>query len=444
MFVFLYNKIQQAFTLLELLIVIVIISILASMSLSLYEVTEDDQILASAFELQSVLSRARSLSMSTGKSHAVAFHIENSGDGSVLKNFSENDDEDFKGRHWYCIIGPDISNIAMRQSKGPPEAKVQWNKQYSFFTLEDYVTMMQRVQIGARHYLKPGVRFLALSDVDNLYRHTQSGYQSDTYPRPWFGHFDDNTGTLYPWGAYNRELDQIFQNPNTGLDYEGEDGTIPYNAEMDTNVNPNEVWGRIHKDATAQYKEYVDEGAVDLAFEWRFNYDKNHTGPDISYLASTDDIKKPRPLINAHWGDFMIIFNSLGNATVGRPTARDVYFKTDGSNNYNNTRTRRGDNMGRDRMEIEHMAGETGGFYVTICRDIDPNDTVYSQESSVTGGLAFNKFNSVEDAYESLFPMRRIFVSSATGIVDIRGVEHPDVKFQAEDLLDHEPYPNEP
>ena len=432
------------FTLIELLVVITIIVLLASMSMTLYKVTPDDQILSSSFELQSVLARARSLAMSTGKDHAVAFHIENAGDGTVLKNFSSKDDGDFKGRHWYCIIGPDYSNLEHRRTTGMPEAYELWSGwEYSFFNLQRYVETMELVQVGARHYLKPGVRFLALSDVDNLYRHSQSGYQSDTYPRPWFGYYDDNTGTLYPWGSYNRELDQIFQHPNTGLDYEGEDGVIPYDPEMDTNINPPEVWGRVHDEATAMYSEYVTDAGEDKSYLRLHNYVKNFTGPDTSYLASTATDKKPRPLVNAHWGDFMIIFNALGSASVGDPRARMTYFRSTGINNAHvQTRNRGADNLGRDRMELAHSASETGGFYITLCRDVDEDSELYEQTSSVTGAAAYNKFTTVEDAYRSLFPLRRIFVSSATGNVDIRGTEHPEVKFKAEDLLLHEPYPN--
>ena len=195
------------FTLIEMLVVLGIVMLMSSMIIYSYESSEMDAVTADAHQLQTVLQRARSLTLSSGQSHAVIFHIENAGDGSVLKNHSYQDEYDAVGGHWYAIVGPDISNRSMRSTKRPPIVKHNSvNGYYNFFTLQEYMETMKSVQVGATYYLSRGVRFLALSDVDELYYAESHA----SYPRPWFGFYDDSTNTLYPWGAYNPTIDTGF------------------------------------------------------------------------------------------------------------------------------------------------------------------------------------------------------------------------------------------
>ena len=76
----------HAFTLFELIVVVGIMVMLSSMIFIPFSSTAKQAVSESALELQSVLIRARSLALKTGKMHAVSFHIENAGDGSVLRN----------------------------------------------------------------------------------------------------------------------------------------------------------------------------------------------------------------------------------------------------------------------------------------------------------------------------------------------------------------------
>ncbi len=437
------HKSLRAFTLIEMLVVMSIMMILSSMIMLAYEGSDADAVTADSYELQTVLQRARSLTLSSGRSHAVAFHIENAGDGSVLKNHSDNDAEDFPGRHWYAIIGPDNSNRsrdgAVRSTKRPPIIGTNGSnalggyRHYNFFTITEYGQALEDMQVGPRHYLSKGVRFLALTDTDTLY------YQESdsSYPRPWFGHYDDTTNTYYPWGAYNREIDVTFTHPNTGLDYEGLNGVIPYDATLDCNVYPPQVWGRIHythdypsgtgTGGTAIHPGHL--GVTDTAVLEHFGKAGEWVGPDTTLLPG-----QPKPLINGYWADFMILFAPDGSASMVTAHCRAVYLS-------------RG-SWGRATVEGSAQPGmtsevdRTGGYSITLCRDVDPNDLdLYRGTNAITGQPAYNQFNSVEDAFESINPFLRVFINKLTGIAEVQNNEHPYMRISADDLLQHDPYP---
>ncbi len=435
---------KKAFTLIEMLVVVSLIGLLSTMIVFLFEDSAEDALSKSALELKSVMDRARSLAIKTGRMHAVAFHVENAGDGSVLKNFSEVDDETFPGRHWYCIIGPDFSNVGTTAgwsrslTKIPVANDGQNGNLLSFYSLSDYIECMKSVQVGPRHYLLPGVRFLALGDEDKLY----SGYSHATYPRPWFGYYDDTTNTLHPWGAWDPDIDTTFQFPSTGLDYQGEDQLPTYYAPYDTLINPTEVWGRIHPNATAPDMEFVTDGSEDRSCNIYRGFVQGFIGPDTYYLASTPTRKVPRPLINAYWGDFMILYDAKGTARTVVGDGRDTYF--DAIKWYSGRHSDRGSsaNFGRRDMGIGNKVDYTGGFYVTICRDIEDHEQLYSEINSTTGAFDFTKFKSVEDALESITPYKRIFVWRATGFSEIRDMSHPQCQIEADDLLQKDPFPN--
>ena len=439
----------QGFTLVEMLVVVSIMAILYSMVMFAFEESDHDIVIADANELQSVLLKARSLAMGSNEAYGVIFHIENAGDGLVLKNQSVHDvhDESFVGRHWYALVGPDQSQFGSgrnheRSNVLPPVLLVEdhFKATYTYFTLEDYVEAMENVQIGARHYLSKGVRFLALSDTNELY----PGLTHDSYPRPWFGYFDDATGTLYPWGAYNKDIDATFTHPSTGLDYEGFDGPITYDATRDTNVNPNEVWGRIwhHWDfsgnqltgATAVHEGLVTSPTVDRSIKKRYFVDRNYVGPDTTRLAA-----KPRPLVNGYWSDFMILFKPDGTVSVARGHVRSTFFnKTD------LTKDTISHQEGRAYMGMEFQIEKTGGYAITLCRDVDPDkDADLYPEMSVDmpNQAAYHKFSSVDDAFASISPFIQVFVHAGTGLSELRTNDHQQLSIVAEDLLQKKPYP---
>ena len=423
---------KSAFTIIEMLVVIAIIAILSSMTSVFYTDNIQDALSRSSLELKSVLEEARSLAIKTGRMHAVSFQVENAGDGRVMKNGSRIDGAQHQGRHWYVIIGPDFTADAVYGGyqrgvdKIPVAAERYSYKELSFYSLVDYIAAMKQAQIGNRHYLQPGVRFLALGDADTIY----PGYTDDTYPRPWFGYFDDANKTLHPCGAYEADRDAGFTRPSTGLDYQGEDGALPYDAVSDTIVNPDKVWGRIHIGATA-----VDTSELTREFNASNYYrgqKENFIGPDTAVLASTADMKVVRPLVNAYWGDFLILFDAKGSASVAYSEARSIHFRT-----YRGPK-----NAGRNDMLVINKTTETGGVAVTLCRDIDDEEGIYKNSKAVTGGQDFNTFLSAEDALASITPFSRVFVWQANGAVEVRTMEHSSNKLVAEDLLQKKPYPH--
>ncbi len=454
-------KFQHAFTLIEMLVVISIIAILSTMIFIAQERSEEEMIASDALMLQSTLDRARSLSISSGNSHGVAFHIENAGDGTVLKNKSVLDDskELFVGRHWYCIIGPDKEgvkgfNFQSRKGELPPLVKPSHGGTKTFSTLQDYAEVFEKAQIGPRIYLSEGVRFLALSDYDEQfvyeYKSTYTPYGRVVAPnRPWFGWYDDSTNTLYPWGAYNRDIDDAAYVETTGLDYAGLDGEIDYDANLDTNVSPNEVWGRInmvwdfesstvsnavYSGATAAYPEIVTTTTKDNEMSNHYNRHVDFIGPDTEVLAG-----KKRPLVNAYWCDFMIYYLPSGAARVTTGHARHYFLN-------NNSSYGKFAPLGRSQMGIENQEDRVGGFTITICRDIDPEEDVelYPETNATTAQPAYNKFNSVEDAFDSITPFMRVFVDKFTGVSDIRTNDHPLNQITPNDLLQTDPYPRLP
>ena len=460
--------IKHAFTLIELLVVISIMALLSSMIFITPGSDFDDIISADAITLQTTLDRARGLAMSTGYVHGVAFHLENAGDGSVLKNKSIHDDtkELFVGRHWYCIIGPDpaaIGNISNFNLAGYPpmrRAKTEYFSSKSYWksthaTLMDYVEAVEKSQVGPRVYLSEGVRFLALSDTDRiLHYNVQSngndkiipgGHPSHVPVRPWFGWFDKSTNTLYPWGAYNRDLDKMLGAPNTALDYVGNDEEIPYSKALDTNISPEEVWGNInfvydyeastvstpvYTGCTAQWEPEVGEhDKINSGHFYRT--DINKIGPDKTILAG-----KKRPVLNAHWLDFMIYFLPNGETRITQGHIRNQLFAHNRDRNWVNS-------PGRYQMGIEFAEQDVSGFTVTICRDVDPDADadLYPQMNPITGQAAYNKFASVEDAFESITPFLRVHVDKLSGKTSIRGNDHSMHRISPDDLLGTDPYP---
>ncbi|NRA38312.1 MAG: hypothetical protein HRU15_09245 [Planctomycetes bacterium] len=403
---------------------------LSSMIFIPFSSTAKQAVSESALELQSVLIRARSLALKTGKMHAVSFHIENAGDGSVLRNRFPDDDYPENGGHWYCIIGPDNQDSGKRSVDYPPLAYFdKSNHILSFFALSDYIQSMKNAQVGERHYLRPGTRFLALTDVDELY--SASGFSSTTYPRPWFGFYDDTTGILYPWGGYNQEIDISLPFANSGLHYEGIDGTIPYDVDLDTNINPSQVWGRVHLEATAHNSAFLAL-VEDRTFEKYFGNSRGYLGPDQSMLASVAGNKVVRPLVNALWGDLMIMFDATGAAHLSVAHGRSVFFGAGG--------TSADIVSGREYMLINNVEEITGGFYISICRDVDVEDPKYKIDSA-TGRVAYNRFDSAEDAFESIFPLKRVFIDRNSGLSEVRSDNRVDCNITAEDLKQHSPYP---
>ncbi|NRA38369.1 MAG: prepilin-type N-terminal cleavage/methylation domain-containing protein, partial [Planctomycetes bacterium] len=305
-------RIQSAYTIIELLVVMAIISLLYSMIIVMPEESAEAKLLASAQELKATLAKARSLAMKTGKNHAVAFQIENSADGAVMKNFSYQNNMDGDadpGGHWYAIIGPDGSTGSTSRWTTP-----MWNKWWGsnnthmHNTMNDMESAMKAAQIGKKHYLQEGVRFLALNDLDNG-NASYGGNKEASFPRPWYGYYD--SGRLYAWGGYDpdTDLNKHATNPNSGFCYKGDDlGNFAYDSELDTIINSGPIFGRI--DDFYQRRDSSQASDADTA------------------AKSTSRTGKPRALLNAYWIDCMILFEAEGRAIWVWNKARTYMFES--------------------------------------------------------------------------------------------------------------------
>ncbi len=450
------------FSLIELLVVLSIIAILTGMIFSAFgEETVNDRLNASARELQATVLKARSLARSHGYAYAITFNVANSGDDSVLKNFSgyTEDKRGKTGGHWYALIGPDKSGISRGVYYPPdtqPENDTNGINSVLNGTAREFEKTVIEAQIGSVHYLQPGIRILALSDVDYGHRRCDpagsSGHWSNvggegkrdltaTYPRAWYGYFDDTNKKYYPWGAYNPEIDldagYTYTRAGatnvgcgvTGFNYAGVDGPIPYNSLLDCNVNPDTVHGRLYGFSTGARSCYPGhKGSVGGSNNTAFNVDTASApefDPRLTYTG------KPRPLIDGRLMDFTLMFLPNGRViyTAGKNgSTREAFYEFDGSGTAYYT-------LFRGAIAPYNYEFETGGFHITLAKDVIEGDDLYTKENPTTGQQDYTAFASAEDALESIMPFCRVFVNSSTAECVIKDIEHPDCAIEASDLV---------
>ena len=126
----------------------------------------------------------------------------------------------------------------------------------------------------------------------------------------------------------------------------------------------------------------------------------------------------------------MVIFNPDGSASVAKGHCRKMYLHSGNGA------------VGSANHGMKTMEDVTGGYSIVLCRDVDSEDQgVYTKLNTITGQPAFNQFNSVEDAYESITPFMRVFVDRLTGVAEVQNNDHPHMGIRADDLLQHKPYP---
>ena len=450
---------HNGFTLIELLVVVSIISLLSSMIfLSFGEESVHDRLDASARELQATILKARSLARSDGYAYAITFNVTNSGDSSVLKNFSDQT-EDKRGKtggHWYALIGPDKSGITTCRyyppATSPSNSTGEINGRQNG-TAREFEKTVREAQIGSRHYLEKGIRILALSDAEYGHRRCRpagpSGYWSGrgdgserdltaTYPRAWYGYYDDTKKKYYPWGAYNPEIDADanYRVTNagavgvlcgvTGFNYAGVDGPIPYNAQLDCLINPDEVHGRLYGFSTGARSCYPGhKGSV--AGSNALFYSDTVSSPDFDQELTYTG--KPRPLIDGGLMDFTLMFLPNGKVvfTAGASnSARMAFYEYSSQSWY--TRFRGAITPYNDTFE-------TGGYHITLARDVVEDDEIYKKTNPVTGQLDYTAIDSADEALESIMPYCRVFVNASTAECVIKGMDHPDSIIQASDLM---------
>ncbi len=410
---------RYALTLVELLVVISLIVILSGMILAIPDNEDPAQLVKqAAAELESTLKEARKLAIEHNKTYAVVFNLENSGDSSVMKNYSQFYDgqEVRNGRHWYAIIGPDLSHTSRSLSE-PPIPSGYSNIRTLQFAVTNNI-------VGSKRYLPIGTRFLALGDIDYGNLSSESRYQDGdkgpAHPIPWFGYYD--SGRLYPWGAYDKDQDLAYRNSQSNIKscttafcYEGMDGAIPYDASIDCNVGPaSGVHGKLYDTPTATATmRYPGYGGT------------KDTGLDAEYTF----VGKARPIFDGLTLDYALLFLNDGRCVPFTNGRRGFYEPQWHGSRY------------RSPYGLKHVHNKTGGYYITVARDVDPLEEIYVGTNANTNQPDYTAFNSVDDAFKSISPYKRIFVQKDTGDVSVRHDFHQDAYLEPEHMEQKDPYP---
>jgi type II secretory pathway pseudopilin PulG len=332
---------RDAFTLVEVLVVIGIVTAVAAMILVVPSADRrDTDVRAAADELAAVLRSCRSMAMQRRGVYGVSFNIENQpgSTGRLLNNRS--------GGHWYRIIGPreeNAPNLAMPGSGFPPMysrntsslngADCQWSQGSAASPVRYFLEAVDKAWVGDRRQLPAGkVRFVALTDQDNGdFRSSTSeawapstrkgDTYAPTYPRPWFGWWETATGRLHAWGGYDPTLAMTAQTSDTSAAHP-----------------PRTLGGR-----TISHSGFFYEGYDGIITGCRNPSDRDiYDDTDGSGLISSSETSKyrlwraddPRPLINGRWLDCLIYFLPDGTAVgswMGLRHACAANFNTTGN-----------------------------------------------------------------------------------------------------------------
>ncbi|MFW5829210.1 MAG: hypothetical protein ACOCXA_03010, partial [Planctomycetota bacterium] len=396
--------------------------IVTSMALSVARPTDEWSVEAAAAALESTLSKARAMARQTERIYAVTFNVENAGDGLVPRNFHEDDHKDFPGRHWYAIVGP--NRKAYRSGGGswaqmpdrPPEAdrypiSVSGNADATDADVAAYEEAVRASMIGGRRHLGRGVRFLALSDHDlglhsramwndnpKLFRTLYDGSVAVEYhPRPWFG-------VLVP------------------------DRHLPGSLQVGTDRWRWFGWG-------------VQDEAVDAHAE-------GLTG--VQHLTGFATAGRMPDVLRGEWMDYALYFRPDGRVEDGTFTARCRFFPDSLGvilENTGGSRKTHIEKMSRYRhhplkwwtgeggryvfpMGIAHEIGHTGGYHITLARDVDPEDRSANGEDLYPESGRYDVFANPEDALRALRPLARVFVNKTTGSTELRRMDHPLCRLQ--------------
>ncbi len=428
---------RQAFTLIEILVVLMIVMIMIGFVIP-YSSTDrrEAEVRGAAEELAAVLRETRERALLRNYTHAVAFNITNApgSSGRILNNR--------KGGHWYRVIG------TADQTGGWNIDERLWNRfpyydwraspangyepalGHHTIPIKDYVELVSRSWVDEPHILPPGkVRFLALLDQDNgdNLAPDRGGYYTATYPRPWFGWWDPNDGKLHTWGGYDPALKGESQGflgwelgsmsrtmvggrlaSPSGFYYEGWDGEIPGCRNPSDRVVLHDNGGM-----TPGIVDHVDTATYTL----------HRAG-------------EPRPLINAEWLDYMILFHPDGTVCDDWFRMRQGYWKLDTArpNNQdpfvptypaltsrhagvmdrcNGTAWRRNwsdrdasyPGLSAAQREATSFVNRTGFYWITLAPDA-PDDTA--------------TFMTAQAALRSISPMYRVGVSPEGHVKVIR------------------------
>ncbi len=303
---------RSGFTLVEMLMVVAVIGITATMILGTPRADDREaRVKAAADELASVLRATRTQAMERRGLFAVSFNIANQpgSSGRVLNNRG--------GGHWYRVLGPrdeTAGNLTMPGTGYPPMYSrdvsslngysIRWNLATIDSPVRHLLEAVDRAWIGDRRQLPVGkVRFVALTDQDNgNYRENGDTYPP-TYPRPWFGWWEQASGRLHAWGGYDPALAMTSQTGPSA-----------------NNHKPRSLAGRTISHSGFHYEGY--DGAITgctnpsdrLLYDDTDNNGVVNSGETTRYPLWRSG--EPRPLINARWEDCMILFRPDGSATA--------------------------------------------------------------------------------------------------------------------------------
>ncbi len=333
------------FSLTEILVVSAIIVIAFSMVTFMpSRDKKDGEVQAAAQELAATLREARALAMSKRCCIGVAFNLQNGAgtSGRQINNWT--------GHHWYRIVGPSFSDYQNTDD----QLKTMNYPGYPTpsGSLGRYALKIEEAWLGDRHILRAHrVRFLALSDQDNGTCPNPAPQYLATYPRPWFGWWDNSTKRLYPWGGYNHALTDGSGNRVSAFSLEGDDGQLA--------------------------------GCVNPA-------DRSTTDAEAFPIFKQGD---ERPVVNGAWLDYVIRFNPDGSVQEGRIMAARMW-----SGLYPAQGSHLGDliNGAFDKnTAMTSYEPYTGVWAITLAPDIEADTDTFPTASA---------------ALQSLMPMYRIFV----------------------------------
>ena len=417
----------RGFTLIEIMVVVTIVVLLAAIGFgTLREQRRDAEVQAEAERLAAFLRQARNRAVAERAAYGVVFNIRNAvgTSGAVLNNWD--------GGHYYRMIGPgrgDQSGVSIPVA-GP--GTLHYDNIYANRNFPHFIENVANSWVSEAYVLpERTVRFLALGDTDEGPRvngsdagDSRNRYYGDkgetTYPRPWFGFYDESSGRLWPWGGYDSSK------PTSGFYYQGE------NNPLVPRMHP-PVVGSVHPQ--------------DRIYNQDWNYDKKFSNNDVNGDGDIDDLGEqelgfaiwrqgePRSLVEADWMDACIMFTPAGTAKFlewnrGRRAYWDDQMnftgKYAGHNgiadrakrrlekapvtywawDYTYTTARYEDQ--EDHGEVGHFVEHNSGWHITLAPDVVVDD---------------NRFNTVEEAMQSIDPAWRIFIGTS-GVVRVMRVQN--------------------
>lgn len=387
---------RGGFTLIELLVVVAVIVTLVGASLGSI-IRRDDReaaVKAAADGLASLLRATRAKAVERYASYAVCFNLENApgSDGRQLNNGS--------GGHWYRVMGP--ATMAGTGMSFPPffarnTSSLTGAWLFANFSggenpVRNHLAAVAQCWEGDRHVLPAGkVRFVALTDEDNG-DYAVTGRFAATYPRPWFGWFDAAAGRLRPWGGYDpaipgtRSIAGGARPSFTGFYYEGDDGPVS---------------GCLHQADRQVRDDTTNDGNLTAA-------------DDPAARLTLWKAGAPRPLIDADWQDFMIVFRPDGTAWTDWMRLRHGYGYSPG--NFAYPEIAMGDRcnlaalsaMAGTGREASDFASRSGFHWLTLGPDVDGHGDAYA---------------SVDAAMASLMPLYRVGVGVTGEVRVVRVVD---------------------